>query len=90
MDTGDEERSFSLQHVFGVSPPLNRRKWAALGLVLQDSASENVTESALEALKDWASWNRGELEQECTDFLRLKRTREAEESKIVDTSAKNV
>ena len=60
---------------------INRRKFAALGLLLQDSASESVSdEDAKAALEVWASWDRMELEQECTDFIRNKRSREKDES----------
>jgi hypothetical protein len=57
---------------------VNRRKWAALGLMLQDAASEDVSgEDAQYAIEIWSSWDRAELEQECTDYTRSKRTQDA-------------
>jgi uncharacterized membrane protein YgcG len=73
---------------------INRRKFAALGLLLQDSASESVSdEDAVAALDVWSSWDKIELEQECTDFIRNKRSRDKDESiakkQKLDASAKN-
>ena len=59
---------------------INRRKWAALGVVYQDAASDNMTdEAALLALEFWGTWDRGVLELEYLDWSRNKRILEVAE-----------
>ena len=50
---------------------INRRKFAALGVLYQDAASDSMTEEAVErALTDWGTWDRGVLEMESLDWSR--------------------
>ena len=59
---------------------VNRRKWAALGLAIQDAASENMSEDdALDLLHSWGFTNTQDLEQEYLDHSRNARQRENEE-----------
>jgi hypothetical protein len=71
-----------------------RRKWASLGLLYQDVASDSMTaEAASEAVDAWGTWDRNILEMELLDWNRnnsaIKRTREfAEKAEKAEKAAK--